>query len=502
VISQKIDRDDVYVLLITSIFFLVGLFLIQSHEMWRDELQAWLIARDSKTILDLFYNLKYEGHPGLWHLLLYPLTRIFSSPVAMQYLHLCIATTSVLILCKFSPFTFYEKTGLSFSYFLFYEYSLISRNYSLGVLLIFILCSLYPARRRNLITIALIALLLSHTSILGVIISITLGSSFILEYLFFNRNDWIAGGHSKFWAALIVFIFGVVTAIAQIKPPTDSGFATAWHLSYELAQAKTLLGVIADAYLPVPNFDLHYWNTRFFSNSFTFGVLSIFCIFIFSLSLIGRPIAALFYILSTLGLLLFFYAKYIGYMRHHGFLFICLVAALWIAPSSNKIKCLSKNQFFNLLITVARKLFIIIIAMQAVAGVSAAYLDWRYTFSQAKNVSSYILLNKMQDLVIISEWSPPAIGVVGYLNANSVYYPERDIFGSFVKFDNKNRSVTDDLLLSKANEFASENSKGCLLVLGHPIPTNYDGLSIELVFQSEPAVLYDEVYYVYLAQRK
>ena len=67
----------------TAAFGLIVLFLIQSHEMWRDELQAWLLARDSISITELFQNLKYEGHPGLWHLLLYPLTRISTIPESM-----------------------------------------------------------------------------------------------------------------------------------------------------------------------------------------------------------------------------------------------------------------------------------------------------------------------------------------------------------------------------------------------------------------------------------
>jgi hypothetical protein len=43
--------------------------------MWLDELQAWLIARDSSSVIDLFKNLKYEGHPGLWHICLYLISR-------------------------------------------------------------------------------------------------------------------------------------------------------------------------------------------------------------------------------------------------------------------------------------------------------------------------------------------------------------------------------------------------------------------------------------------
>ena len=41
------------------------------HEMFGDEAQAWLIARDSRNLLELAQHLRYEGHPALWYVLLY-----------------------------------------------------------------------------------------------------------------------------------------------------------------------------------------------------------------------------------------------------------------------------------------------------------------------------------------------------------------------------------------------------------------------------------------------
>ena len=72
--------------------------------MWRDELQAWLLVRDSTNLISLSENLKYEGHPGLWYFILFPLTRFSSNPSSMQILHLLISTSSGYVLFKWSPF--------------------------------------------------------------------------------------------------------------------------------------------------------------------------------------------------------------------------------------------------------------------------------------------------------------------------------------------------------------------------------------------------------------
>src|SRR5215469_18650132 len=66
------SRVDRYAWIITTMFFLLGANLLLHHEMWRDEIQDWLLARDSNSVPRLFANLKYEGHPGLWYLLLMP----------------------------------------------------------------------------------------------------------------------------------------------------------------------------------------------------------------------------------------------------------------------------------------------------------------------------------------------------------------------------------------------------------------------------------------------
>jgi hypothetical protein len=44
--------------------FAILLALVTSrHEMYVDEGQAWLIARDSQNLLEAFQHLRYEGHP-------------------------------------------------------------------------------------------------------------------------------------------------------------------------------------------------------------------------------------------------------------------------------------------------------------------------------------------------------------------------------------------------------------------------------------------------------
>ena len=51
-----------------------GILLIR-HELWRDEANVWLMARELSP-LQLFREIKYQGHPCLWYLLVMPFAKM------------------------------------------------------------------------------------------------------------------------------------------------------------------------------------------------------------------------------------------------------------------------------------------------------------------------------------------------------------------------------------------------------------------------------------------
>ncbi len=122
-----------YVHNFAGLFFIVALFGLCHHEMWRDEIETWMVARDSPDLATLFEHQRYTGHPSLWYLLLFALTRLTQDPKAMALLHLAIATLTVYLFLRYSPFTPLQKGLFGFGYFPFYEYALISRAYALGL---------------------------------------------------------------------------------------------------------------------------------------------------------------------------------------------------------------------------------------------------------------------------------------------------------------------------------------------------------------------------------
>src|SRR5688500_4597120 len=181
---------------ITILFFILSLVGILNHEMWRDEYQAWMVAADADSLSQLFRNLKYEGHPPLWHLFLFIISTIAGDPFWMQLFHICISTAFIYLINRYAPFSILQKVLLTFSYYLFFEYNLISRSYGLTFLLLVIFCILYQNRQKHVLWMAAILFLACNISIFGVMLAGGLGGIIILEYLLRDRKKKKATSYS------------------------------------------------------------------------------------------------------------------------------------------------------------------------------------------------------------------------------------------------------------------------------------------------------------------
>src|SRR6185436_17354560 len=116
---------------IAAIYFALSLIGILHHEAWLDETHHFLLARDSNSLRELAYNAHYDGHPLLWNIMLFAITRFTPNLFYMQLLHIFIALTAVIIFLRNAPFHDLFKILFVFGYFMLYEYNIISRNYAI-----------------------------------------------------------------------------------------------------------------------------------------------------------------------------------------------------------------------------------------------------------------------------------------------------------------------------------------------------------------------------------
>lgn len=142
--SRKAGKAERLVLL----FYLAGLIIIQCfHEPWFDEAQAWQLARCS-TIREVLFTIPhYEGHPQLWHLILYPFAHLgFPFHATISAINIAFCTAAVALLLFRSPFPKWLRCVIPFTYYFFYQYGVVSRPYSLMMLAFMLLAMCYTGR--------------------------------------------------------------------------------------------------------------------------------------------------------------------------------------------------------------------------------------------------------------------------------------------------------------------------------------------------------------------
>ena len=195
------------------------IYAIPRHEPWADEAQAWQLAR-SVPVRDLFTHwLRYEGSPGLWHLLLVCLSHLHVSYEGMHWVTGMIATIGVGLLIFLSPFPRYIKLSLPFTFFLAFQYAIVARSYVLAPILLFAVAVVW---RRRPIYVAILLGLLGNVAMHAFAISSGLALLYLMELKkqrlpLVSRRDLLIAG--TILAALYA------AAIATVLPhPPDLSF--------------------------------------------------------------------------------------------------------------------------------------------------------------------------------------------------------------------------------------------------------------------------------------
>lgn len=132
-------------IIVFLIYSCVTFSLLFFHENWRDEAQAWLIARDC-SIPELIAEMKYEGHFLLWYLILMPFAKLGFPYFTINVISWFITCISVWLLFYKAPFRFFEKLLIAFSFPLLYLYPVISRCYCLIPLAVVLMAVFYKDR--------------------------------------------------------------------------------------------------------------------------------------------------------------------------------------------------------------------------------------------------------------------------------------------------------------------------------------------------------------------
>ena len=171
------------------VYSLCQIVLAVFHEPWRDESQAWLIARDSGVWQAVAVVSREEGHPPLWSLLLMPLAKSGAPFWSMRVLSVSIMIAAAALFMKSRGPLWFRVTVLFTSCF-FYWTSVVSRSYCLVALAAALLAFLYPKRiaRPWVFAVVVAAMFQIHAVVFGFAGALALVQAFELRE--HGRSMW------------------------------------------------------------------------------------------------------------------------------------------------------------------------------------------------------------------------------------------------------------------------------------------------------------------------
>jgi hypothetical protein len=386
-----------YWILIFAVYVIFLAVATSRHEPWMDEAQAWLLAKDSSVVELFVKHLRYEGSPGLWHLILMLPAKLGLPYFTINVLSAAFSALGVWLFLRSSPFPPVIKILFPFSYFVFFQYGVVARSYCLIPLLLFLIAIKYKTKIEHPFQYVLLLCLLANVSTHTFLISGAILFVHLLDVAkMWNQLD----KHSKINQALAVLIFGLMAGllILVLLPPSDHfvvGY-TNWNLRNFIDISK---GMIAGALMTDESSQM-LWLQKFIS----------LVIFAVSILWLRQKRLTLLYLLPLLLILCLFAVKYWNFW-HQGILFFLWVFVLWVSFNKDGNKEPSKTGKTLLLLAS------VVLAVQVYWSTYAVRFDFYHNYSGSYKVAEYIKANHLENKkIFVSGWR--SIAILPYFDEN------------------------------------------------------------------------------------
>jgi hypothetical protein len=514
---RRISREW-FTACLASAFFVLSFIGVLRHEPWRDEYQAWMVAKDAASIPQLFENVKYEGNPALWHLILFAVTRVSDDPFAMSLVHILISTTMIAVFARYAALPPLPKVLFAFGYAAFYEFNLISRGYASGLLFLMLFCALYRQRDRYLIVAAVLLALMANNSPFGLMLSLVMGAHLLAEHVIRRRA---ATAWGPLVAASAFLVVGWALSVLQIYPEPDNTFPVLYAKNGGGVEGDRLAFAVTRilaSYLPIPDFsEHHYWNRTIFYQwrAAPQIVLSVGLFLAFAVGFLRKRLVALLYIGGTILLVAFVYQTRMAFQRYCLHLTVLLVICFaverhyeedlrspWLRRLSARVRPWSG------------RLLIVVLAGSAYAGIAAYVVDLMRPFTASHEAAAFLRERGLADLEIIGH-SDFVVSPLAAILDKKIYYPSRSEYGRFVIWNRGRKADVTFDDISAAIGFMLQKGETRFLWIADSQPRFEEdgrtlwfeggddlvpGANITLLGKIPPAVVLDEHYVIYVVE--
>lgn len=407
-------------IMIFCIYAVLTFALLLLHEDWRDEAQAWLIARDLNPI-EMVKQMKYEGHFLLWYFILMPFAKLGFPYITTNIISWLITCLAAWLILDKAPFEIHKKTLFIFTFPMLYLFPVISRCYCLIPLAVVLMAMFYENRKKKPIRyiLAIIFLMNTHIIMLGMVGILLL--DFYIEQFQARKSN--TKEENKKW--IISIIISIVLGILSILPLFGSVSTNQLIRDVD----GSFLYKIVDMFLKEP-------IKMLFNNYYTcnLSLIAIFAVVFLMGEVVRYRKYALeigFSLLWQYGIFTFVYAA-VSLQRSATGIFI-LFFFYWIQKDKkpdNTNTALKKGMDIAL---------IFLVIFNICAGLKYICKDIKGNYSAAYQVGEYICENLGTDSLFVTGGKPEfTSAIIPYVDKNiKFYHLQREDYFSFTTWDEK-----------------------------------------------------------------
>jgi hypothetical protein len=400
---------------------------LRGHTMWFDELQAWNIARASHSVGDVYAALRYEGHPIVWYLPLFVITRFTGDPHAMQVLQWAIATGTFALVLFRAPFTIGMRIAVVAGYFFAFEYGVISRSYGLSALLLILAVTLLARPRPAWMGAGVALGVLAWTSLPGAVFALAVAGAVFL------------GDRARLRWSAVVTVVAAGAAITCVPPSDFSSFAPGLVGDGSIfgpgraAQVASAASGLWRGLVPVPD-AVGKWNSNIFDGlpgaGFVEAALAVAVFVVVLRALRTSPFARRLWWIGAAGYFVFFLAVILPEQsRYAGYLLLLFLACVWLAVAPPGAARVTVPDPLDRRRTTLGACFAFVVVAQIVAMVAIYPVATVDAFSRDEALAGIVHHARLDDAIVSGQdWDAATIG--GYLD-RPVYSAAR---GAWIRY--------------------------------------------------------------------
>lgn len=451
-------------------------FLAWTHLVWRDEVKVLSVAIQGDSVFAMFKELRWEGHPSVWYLLLRAAHALLPRPEVLLLVSIVVAAVAVLILVLRAPFSLPLLALILFGRFSMYEYSVMARNNGISMLLLFLFAAFYERHRNRGLLLGVLLFLLANCNVLSALLTGGL--------LLFWLVDILGGEATNRPRNIRMFLYnaglavgGVFTCFISVFPPLSDAIV----IDPRSVTFKTLMKGIF-----LPSLQLDSWGLPGFDRLAShwppldtpLTIVKSLVLFGSTLGLIRRRGAFLAALTTLVGFSLFFLILNPGAYRHQALWLVFLVCMYWLAAPvhapGEPVSFARVNPFARGLTAMGMALFVLLLFLQLrfsaqkIFGIVIAPVA---AMENRNNNMKAILAGHpdLQQAVIIAD-PDFLLETMPYYVSNPTYFMREQRYGNAVRFTRKSQlelSLGD--VLTNGQRLRQETGRPVVILLEHEI---------------------------------